>query len=113
MSTHPTTLLSAAQLLALIDTDTDPSIVDCSFDLADVQAGERSWREGHVPGSQHLHLDTQLGYLDAKYKEFADDRFPGGSRAFQTPAFAPKWTMRFGAQYAADLGSAGSITIGG
>ncbi len=60
MSTHPTTLLSAAQLLALIDTDTDPSIVDCSFDLADVQAGERSWREGHVPGSQHLHLDTQL-----------------------------------------------------
>ncbi|MEO5611249.1 MAG: TonB-dependent receptor [Sphingomicrobium sp.] len=60
-----------------------------------------------------LLLDTQLGYLDAKYKEFADDRFPGGSRAFQTPAFAPKWTMRFGAQYAADLGSAGSITIGG
>ncbi|MEO8175093.1 MAG: TonB-dependent receptor [Sphingomicrobium sp.] len=60
-----------------------------------------------------LLLDSQLGYLDAKYIEFADDRFPGGSRAFQTPAFAPKWTMRFGAQYAANIGSAGSITVGG
>ena len=60
-----------------------------------------------------LLIDSQLGYLDAKYLVFADDRFPGGSRAFQTPAFAPKWTMRFGAQYAADMGPAGSITIGG
>ena len=62
-----------------------------------------------------LLLDGQLGYLDAKYKEFADVRFSsfGGSRAFQTPAFAPKWTLRLGAQYAFDLGGSGSITIGG
>lgn len=60
-----------------------------------------------------LLLDTQIGYLDAEYKEFVDDRFPGGSRAFQTPPFAPKWTLRLGAQYAIDIGSAGSITIGG
>src|SRR5690606_27736867 len=44
-----------------------------------------------------LLLDSQIGYLDAEYDEFADSRFPGGSRAFQRPAFAPKWTMRFGA----------------
>jgi iron complex outermembrane receptor protein len=60
-----------------------------------------------------LLLDTQIGYLDAQYKDFFDVRFPNESRAFQTPAFSPKWTMRFGAQYSADLGSAGSITLGG
>jgi iron complex outermembrane receptor protein len=60
-----------------------------------------------------LLLDTQIGYLDAEYKEFSDTRFPGGSRAFQTPAFSPKWTMRFGAQYAFGLGNAGGITVGG
>lgn len=60
-----------------------------------------------------LLLDTQIGYLDADYREFNDVRFPNGSRAFQRPAFAPKWTMRFGAQYEADLGSAGFLTIGG
>jgi iron complex outermembrane receptor protein len=62
-----------------------------------------------------LLIDGQLGYLDAKYKVFDDTRFTnfGGSRAFQTPAFAPKWTLRLGAQYAFDLGSAGAITVGG
>ena len=60
-----------------------------------------------------LLLDSQVGYLDAEYKEFYDERFPNSSRAFQTPAFAPKWTLRFGAQYAFDLGRSGGITIGG
>ena len=61
-----------------------------------------------------LLLDGQLGYLNARYKDFADARFTstGGSRAFQTPAFAPKWTLRLGAQYAFDLGTSGSITLG-
>ena len=31
---------------------------------------------------------------------------------FQTPAFSPKWTLRFGGQYGFDLGGAGSITLG-
>jgi iron complex outermembrane receptor protein len=59
-----------------------------------------------------LLLDSQIGYLDAEYKEFVDNRFPNGSRAFQTPAFAPKWTMRFGGQYAFNLGGAGLLTLG-
>ena len=60
-----------------------------------------------------LLLDSQIGYLDAEYKEFDDVRFPNGSRAFQTPAFSPKWTIRTGAQYSFDIGNAGGITIGG
>lgn len=69
---------------------------------------EAEWRP--VNG---LLIDSQIGYLDAEYKSFDDARFPGGSRAFQTPAFAPDWTMRFGAQYSFDMDTAGSITIGG
>lgn len=68
---------------------------------------EAEWRP--VDG---LILDSQIGYLDAKYKNFDDARFPEGSRAFQQPAFAPEWTMRFGAQYRIDLDSAGLITLG-
>jgi iron complex outermembrane receptor protein len=60
-----------------------------------------------------LLIDAQVGYLDAKYDEFADVRFPNGSRAFQTPAFAPDWTIRLGAQYEANLGSGGFLTFGG
>jgi iron complex outermembrane recepter protein len=60
-----------------------------------------------------LLIDTQIGYLDAQYEEFVDVRFPGGTRAFQTPAFAPDWTMRFGAQYEADLGGSGFLTTSG
>ena len=62
----------------------------------------------------NLLVDAQIGYLDADYKEFEDSRFAafGGSRAFQTPAFAPKWTVRLGAQYGFDLGTIGSLTLG-
>jgi len=71
---------------------------------------EASWTP--IPA---LLIDGQLGYLDADYKEFDDTRFVafGGSRAFQDPAFAPKWTVRLGAQYAVDLGGSGGITFGG
>jgi iron complex outermembrane receptor protein len=70
---------------------------------------EASWTPPSVPG---LMFDTQIGYLNARYDTFADTRFPGGSRAFQTPAFAPKWTWRVGAQYESNLGSVGFLTLG-
>ena len=59
--------------------------------------------------SDGLLIDTQLGYLDADYKEFDDARFPLSAAAAPSrrPAFAPKWTLRLGAQYAFDLGRAG------
>ncbi|WP_292050514.1 TonB-dependent receptor [Brevundimonas sp. UBA5866] len=62
-----------------------------------------------------LTLDAQVGYLDAEYKEFNDTRFTnfGGSRAFQDPAFSPKWTLRMGAQYEFALEGGASLTIGG
>jgi iron complex outermembrane receptor protein len=69
--------------------------------------------EAALTPAKGLLLDAQIGYLDAEYKEFADVRFPNGSRAFQTPAFAPDWTMRFGAQYSFALGTSGNLTVGG
>jgi iron complex outermembrane receptor protein len=68
---------------------------------------EASWTP--LPG---LLFDTQIGYLHAQYDVFADARFPGGSRAFQRPAFAPRWTWRLGAQYETNLGNVGFLTWG-
>jgi iron complex outermembrane receptor protein len=64
-----------------------------------------------LPG---LMLDAQVGLLNAEYDDFDDVRFvaTGGSRAFQQPAFAPKWTVRYGAQYIFNLGDGGSFTVG-
>ena len=64
-----------------------------------------------VPG---LTLDAQVGFLDADYKEFADARFTafGGSRAFQDPAFSPRWTVRYGGQYEYGLTGGSTLTFG-
>lgn len=55
-----TTLIAADQLRALIDAYAPLVILDASFDLADVAAGERSYREGHIPGARYVHLDRDL-----------------------------------------------------
>jgi thiosulfate/3-mercaptopyruvate sulfurtransferase len=55
-----TTLISPAELRALIDDHRDPLILDCGFDLSDTAAGERAYAEGHIPGAHYLHLDRDL-----------------------------------------------------
>lgn len=61
-----------------------------------------------------LTLDAQVGFLEADYKEFNDARFTnfGGSRAFQDPAFSPKWTLRMGGQYEWSLNGGSSLVVG-
>ena len=54
------TLITAAQLRERIASGADLVIADTRFDLTDPAAGERSWREGHLPGSTYLHLDRDL-----------------------------------------------------
>jgi len=51
-----TTLISPAELRGL----TDPLILDCGFELADTDAGERAYAAGHIPGAHYLHLDRDL-----------------------------------------------------
>ena len=58
-----TTLISAEELLALHrrkDSATNLMVFDCSFDLMQPEAGERQYREAHVPGAVYAHLDTAL-----------------------------------------------------
>jgi thiosulfate/3-mercaptopyruvate sulfurtransferase len=55
-----TTLVSAEQLAAALHAPRPPVVFDCSFDLADTQAGQHAHRAGHVPGAHYLHLDADL-----------------------------------------------------
>ena len=67
------------------------------------------------PRSSGLLIDGQLGYLDAKYKEFADVRFsrPAAAARSRRRPSRRNGRSRLGAQYAFDLGGAGRITVGG
>jgi thiosulfate/3-mercaptopyruvate sulfurtransferase len=54
-----TTIVTTATLAAHLD---DPSwvIVDCRFDLANPDAGEQLYQQGHIPGAVYAHLDHDL-----------------------------------------------------
>jgi len=54
------TLITAAELAALLASGAKPVLVDTSFDLADTVMGERRYRESHLPGAHYLHLDRDL-----------------------------------------------------
>lgn len=54
-----TTLVQAGTLADALGRD-DLAIVDCRFSLADPAAGERAYREAHIPGAVYAHLDRDL-----------------------------------------------------
>jgi len=56
----PTPLVSPETLIAAIAAGAAPLVIDCSFDLADVAAGERAYAQEHLPGAIHAHLDRDL-----------------------------------------------------
>ncbi|UYG08921.1 sulfurtransferase [Halomonas sp. M4R1S46] len=53
-------LIEAGELARALEGETPPLVLDCRARLGDPEAGDRLWREGHVPGSQHLDLDRDL-----------------------------------------------------
>jgi len=55
-----TTLISAEQLQALQASGQPLMVFDCSFDLTDPAAGEKQYREAHIPGAVYANLDTAL-----------------------------------------------------
>ncbi|HYP70192.1 MAG TPA: sulfurtransferase, partial [Variovorax sp.] len=54
------TLISANELQALQRDKVTLMVFDCSFDLAAPDAGERKYREAHIPGAIYVNLDTDL-----------------------------------------------------
>lgn len=61
MSRKPdwTTLVSPGELAAQLDAPL-LALLDVRFSLADPAAGEAAWRESHLPGARHAHLDRDL-----------------------------------------------------
>jgi iron complex outermembrane recepter protein len=63
-----------------------------------------------------LRLDAQIGYLHAEYSEFFEIRnIPPVTtidRSFQTPAFSPELTARFGGVYTVSLDKNGALAFG-
>ncbi|MDE2274916.1 MAG: sulfurtransferase [Burkholderiales bacterium] len=54
------TLIPAPALLALQTASAPLVLLDCGFDLADPDAGARSFAASHLPGAQYAHLDRDL-----------------------------------------------------
>ncbi len=66
-----TTLISAEQLQPLVQDAKALMIFDCSFELMQPLAGEKQYRESHIPGAVYANLDTALsahGLPDASGK---------------------------------------------
>jgi thiosulfate/3-mercaptopyruvate sulfurtransferase len=54
------TLIRAAELMKQLAGPHPPVLLDCGFELADPQAGQRAWAEAHLPGAHYLHLDDDM-----------------------------------------------------
>jgi thiosulfate/3-mercaptopyruvate sulfurtransferase len=54
-----TTLIGPTELAGRLD-DPDWAIIDCRFDLARPDWGERAWAAGHVPHALYAHLERDL-----------------------------------------------------
>src|SRR5690349_5333229 len=55
---HP--LIPAAELRQMLESKSPLVVLDCSFDLVDTEAGERSYREGHLPQALYVSLERDL-----------------------------------------------------
>ncbi|HEV7810878.1 MAG TPA: rhodanese-like domain-containing protein, partial [Candidatus Limnocylindrales bacterium] len=61
----PTPLISAAELLALVQSDPDRlRVIDCRWVLGQPGAGRAAWLEGHIPGAIHLDVDEDLADVE-------------------------------------------------
>ena len=75
-----TTLITADQLQALMDSDQRLMVFDCSFDLAQPQAGNQHFIDAHIPGAVRADLDRHLSAKDDPHAA-SGGRHPLPSRA--------------------------------
>ncbi|RTL32864.1 MAG: sulfurtransferase [Burkholderiales bacterium] len=65
MTTNASPLISAAELAQALrqsqrQGDQDWLVIDCRFNLANTQAGEAAYAQGHIAGALYAHLDRDL-----------------------------------------------------
>lgn len=83
-----TTVIDAETLAAHLG-ELNWRVIDCRFDLMDTVAGERRYREAHIPGAIYVHLDRDLsGPKDATGL--------GGRHPLPTPAELTRLFGRLG-----------------
>jgi thiosulfate/3-mercaptopyruvate sulfurtransferase len=87
------TLMAAEDLLRLRAEGTRCAVLDCGFDLADAGAGERAFREGHLPGAVYAHLERDLS----------------GPKRGQGAGFAGRHPLPDPAAFAATVGRLGIV----
>lgn len=54
------TLISAEQLAGELQSARPPLVLDCSFELTNLQAGRQAYDAGHLPSAHYVHLEHQL-----------------------------------------------------
>jgi thiosulfate/3-mercaptopyruvate sulfurtransferase len=60
MAANSTTLINTAELQECLDAETRPVLLDCRFDLFDVNLGRRLFDDDHIPGAQYVDLNQDL-----------------------------------------------------
>jgi thiosulfate/3-mercaptopyruvate sulfurtransferase len=90
------TTLVQAEALADALGRSDLAIVDCRFSLADTAAGERAYRESHIPGAVYAHLDRDL----SDHRKQGQGRHPWPDAADFTARLG-RWGISPGAQVVA------------
>ena len=60
MAADFSTLIDTDQLQTLVDTDAELVLLDCRFDLFDINLGHRLYNQGHIPGAQYVDLNRDL-----------------------------------------------------
>lgn len=59
MSMHWSTVVEAQALVDMLGM-ADLAVMDCRFSLASPDAGSQAYRQSHIPGARHVHLDHDL-----------------------------------------------------
>jgi thiosulfate/3-mercaptopyruvate sulfurtransferase len=97
MNTQPTTpfttLISAAQLQALMDSKAPHMVFDCSCDLMQPETGPAQYQAAHIPGAVYAHLDNNLS---AKGERSITGAASGGRHPLPARAVFAAWLGRIG-----------------
>ena len=76
-----TTLIQVSELQALQASGAPVLVMDCSFDLTDLQAGRAQYLSGHLPGAQFADVHYDLSCHDAHAETASGGRHPLPARA--------------------------------
>ncbi|MDO8451133.1 MAG: sulfurtransferase [Rhodoferax sp.] len=75
-----TTLISAPQLQALLQSGQPCMVFDCSFELMQPGAGEQQYQQAHIPGAVRADLDRHLSAAKTALDAASGGRHPLPSR---------------------------------